>query len=80
MSCATPDRWWRPFKSTAVLPGLTEAHLENNLIEDIAPLAANPDFGEGDQVFLDGNPLGGQGLEDAFAALVARKAKVFYKN
>ena len=63
------------------LSTLTRLHwlgLENNRIEDLAPLVANSGLGEGDRLYLSGNPLSDQALNEQIPALQARGVSVAY--
>ena len=63
------------------LAGLTNLHaldIENNLIEDLAPLIANPGLGEDDTIRLKNNPLSDQALNEHIPALKARGVSVSY--
>ena len=62
-----------------LLAGLTNLrllYLRNNQIEDLAPLIANPALGEGDEVYLLGNPLSDQALNEQIPTLQARGVEV----
>ena len=54
------------------LAGLDWLYLSENRIADIAPLVANAGLGEGDQVYLAGNPLTDESCDDHEPALAAR--------
>ena len=60
------------------LDKLQYLNLNSNRIEDLTPLIANPGLGSGDEVYLDGNPLSAQALNEHIPALQARGARVSY--
>jgi len=63
------------------LAGLTDLnllYLQDNEISDITPLVDNPGLGEGDEVWLSGNPLGEQSINEHIPALEARGVTVHY--
>ena len=63
------------------LAGLTNLRgldLKDNQIEDLTPLIANPGLGEGDWIYLPGNPLSDQALNEQIPALQARGVRVFF--
>ena len=62
----------------ADLTNLSLLSLENNQIEDISALVANTGLGEGDEVYLTGNPLSDQARNEHIPALQARGAYVDY--
>ena len=60
------------------LTNLQELWIGDNQIEDLAPLIANTGLGSGDEVFLAGNPLNTQSLNEHIPALKARGVDVRY--
>ena len=62
----------------ADLTNLSLLSLENNQIEDISALVANTGLGEGDEIYLTGNPLSDQARNEHIPALQARGAYVAY--
>ena len=52
--------------------------LDENQITDLSPLVANPGLGDGDEVYLEGNPLSDQALTEQIPALKARGVDVRY--
>jgi len=62
----------------AGLTNLTWLSLFDNQISDIKPLVDNPGMGEGDEVWLEGNPLSEQSINEYIPALQARGVDVRY--
>ena len=62
----------------ANLAGLTYLQLGYNQIEYIQPLVDNPGLGEGDEVYLWGNPLSDTSLNVLIPVLEARGVIVRY--
>ena len=62
----------------ANLTSLKWLWLSSNQIEDLAPLVANTGLGEGDRVYLSGNPLSTQALTEQIPALQAKGVEVSY--
>ena len=62
----------------ANLTDLNKLYLDRNQIEDISPLVANFGLGEEDRVYLEGNPLSDQALNEHIPALQARGVRVIY--
>ena len=60
------------------MTNLSLLSLENNQIEDISALVANTGLGEGDEIYLTGNPLSDQARNEHIPALQARGAYVAY--
>ncbi len=60
------------------LTGLSKLELNNNQIEDISPLIANTGLGQWDSVFLEGNPLSEEAINQQIPALRARGVTVGY--
>ena len=60
------------------LNNLPYLSLSSNRIEDLTPLIANTGLSEGDEVFLEGNPLSDQALTEHIPALKARGVTVYY--
>ena len=58
-----PTAWWPSGLPTA-LTGLSKLELNNNQIEDISPLIANTGLGQRDSVFLEGNPLSDEAINE----------------
>ena len=58
------------------LTNLRTLRLGDNQIEDLAPLTANTGLSEGDEVFLEGNPLSNQAHSEQIPALKARGVRV----
>ena len=58
------------------LTNLTSLRLQNNQIEDLAPLVANTGLSDGDVVYLAGNPLSDQARNEQIPALEARGVNV----
>ena len=52
--------------------------LDENQITDLSHLVANPGLGNGDEVYLEGNPLSDQALTEQIPALKARGVDVRY--
>jgi hypothetical protein len=52
--------------------------LINNDIVDISPLAANAGLGDGDLLYLQGNPLSAESINVHIPALQARGVTVVY--
>jgi Leucine-rich repeat (LRR) protein len=64
----------------SALQGLTNLQLivlNSNQIVDIAPLAANTGLGNGDVVYLVGNPLSSESIDTHIPALAARGVTVY---
>ena len=64
--------------SLSGLSNLSWLWLANNRIEDLSPLVDNTGLGEGDEVFLEGNPLSDQAMEEQIPALESRGVQVSY--
>ena len=62
----------------AGLTNLWRLNLARNQIEDLTPLVANPGLSEGDRVYLTGNPLSDQALNEQIPALQARGVRIYY--
>ena len=62
--------------SLAALTSLRILDLRSNQIKDISPLVANIDLGEGDHVYLEGNPLSDRAINEQIPALKARGVTV----
>jgi Leucine-rich repeat (LRR) protein len=60
----------------AHLTELRMVDLSGNQIADISPLAQNPGLGEGDHVYLDGNPLSADSFEADLLQLFSRGVHV----
>ena len=60
------------------LTGLSKLELNNNQIEDISPLIANTGLGRWDSLFLEGNPLSDEAINQQIPALRARGVTVGY--
>ena len=60
------------------LPTLRWLDLSGNKIRDISPLVASPGLGEGDTVYLSGNPLSDEAINEQIPALEAQGARVIY--
>ena len=60
------------------LDKLQYLNLNSNRIEDLTPLIDNPRLSEGDAVYLTGNPLSAQALNEHIPALKARGVIVSY--
>ena len=60
------------------LTNLKTLWLYNNRIEDLTPLIANTGLGEGDEVYLAGNPLSAQVRNEQIPILEARGVEVIY--
>ena len=60
------------------LTGLGKLELNNNQIEDISPLVANRGLGKWNEVFLEGNPLSDEAINEQIPALRARGVRVEY--
>lgn len=58
------------------LPNLEKLTIGDNLIEDILPLVQNIDFGEGDIIDLNRNPLGEMSADEYIAQLRERGVQV----
>lgn len=65
----------------AMLEGMEQLHmllLYSNSISDLSPLVANPGLGEGDEVWLYGNPLSAESVNVHIPALEARGVTVHW--
>ena len=62
--------------SVAGLTNLTRLGLRNNNISDLSPLVANTGLGEGDEVYVQGNPLSYQSIHTYILALQSRGVTV----
>ncbi len=65
-------------KPLEVLTDLNRLYLQDNEISDIKPLVDNTGLGEGDEVWLSGNPLSEQSINEYIPALQARGVTVDY--
>ena len=62
------------------LTQLTELQLDRNNITDLSPLVANTGLGEGDTVYVRGNPLSYTSIKTHIPALQSRGAKIEFDN
>ena len=62
------------------LNNLTELVLWDNSISDLSPLVANTGLGEGDAVYVSGNPLSYQSINTHIPALLSRGINVTFEN
>ncbi len=64
----------------AELTSLTKLRLGHNSISGLSPLVANTGFGEGDTVYVRGNPLSYQSIHTHIPILRSRGVKVDFDN
>ena len=64
------------FTSLADLDNLEILFLQRNLIKNIKPLVANTGLGEGDAIYLHGNPLSDQARNEHIPALKVRRVAI----
>jgi len=64
----------------ASLTNLTWLNLNNNLISDLSPLVANTGLGNGDEVYVRGNPLNYLSIHTHIPILQARGVDVKFNN
>ena len=64
------------FTSLAGLDNLEILFLQRNLIKNIKPLVANTGLGEGDAIYLHGNPLSDQARNEHIPALKVRRVAI----
>ena len=63
-----------------MLTNLTHLWLRENSISDISPLVANTGLGEGDKVYVTGNPLSYQSIHTHIPSLQSRGVRVEFDN
>ena len=66
--------------SVAGLTRLTWLHLWGNSVSDISPLVANTGLGNGDTVYVNGNPLSYQSIHTHIPTLQSRGVTVVFDN
>ena len=62
------------------LTNLTSLHIENNNISDISPLVANAGLGNGDEVYVEGNPLSYLSIHTHIPTLQSRGVTVVFHD
>ena len=62
------------------LTKLTSLHIENNNISDISPLVANAGLGNGDEVYVEGNPLSYLSIHTHIPTLQSRGVTVVFHD
>ena len=75
--------WGNPISDISPVAGLTNLinlYLGNNNISDISPLVANTGLGNGDEVYVQGNPLSYQSIHTHIPALQSRGVTVEFDN
>ena len=66
--------------AVANLPHLTWLHLSNNNISDLSPLVANTGLGEGDTVYVRGNPLSYSSIHTHIPILQEKGIEIYFDN
>ena len=64
----------------AELTSLTQLRLGHNSISDLSPLVANTGLGNGDEIYIRGNPLSYQSIHTHIPALQDRGVTVAFEN
>ena len=75
--------WGNKISDITAVAGLTNLRqigLWNNKISDLSPLVANTGLGNGDEIYVRGNPLSYQSIHTHILALKSRGVKVEFDN
>ena len=77
------DLWYNSVSDLsplAELNGLTFLQIDGNLVSDLSPLVANTGLGDGDEVYVQGNPLSYASIHTHIPILLERGVEVNHDN